>query len=181
MRPRIGDLEAEQALIGAALMDESVPDRVALTAEHFTGMESKCAWRAILTLRAAGKPLDSLLVAECAGISPVFLGACAMSTPTADNAEYYADIVRAHALTRAVLAATGAVQEHHRRGEFAGPELLDLALKLITAIDVDRPRQALTIGDLVRERFAELDAIAEARARGEDVRTGIRLFRVFYG
>ena len=171
--PRLHDPHAEQALIGAALLDASVPDRVSLEPRVFLDSQCQRAWRAILELRAEGTPLDTVLIEERAQIPLPFLGQCAMATPTADNAEHYADVVRRHALTRAVLRAVGEIGELHRRGKAEGAELLGAALQKITAIDIDRPQRALAIGDLVKERFAELDRLVEARATGQEVFTGV--------
>jgi len=167
------DLAAERALIGAALIDESVPDRIPLTREHFGGGEHRRIWHAILELRAQAKPLDVLLVAERAEVSPAVLSECAVATPTSANAEHYAEILREHAMTRAVLHAAAELTDLYRLGKAAGSELLGRALEQFTAIDVDRPSGALTIGQVLRERLAELDAIARARASGESTLTGV--------
>ena len=165
--------EAEASVIGAAMLDESVPDVVALAPEQFFSPVHQAIWRAILELRAEGRPFDPLVIAERSNAPLNKLTDSVILVPAPSNAEHYADIVRHHALTRAVLAATSDIQEMHRRNQASGPELLDALLKLATGIDVDRPRGALTIGDLLRGRFAELDEIAAARLRGEHVMTGI--------
>ena len=171
--PRFHDLNAERTLIGAAMLDESVVDRVALHSMAFANAECRCAWQAIQQLHADGKPLDAVLVGERSEIPPSTLAAWLLDVPTADNAEYYADIVRNHAMTRGVLWAADKIRDLHRRGQAEGLALLDAALEEFTALDVGLPQRALTIGDLIKERFAELDSFIEARARGEDVLTGV--------
>lgn len=174
MTAKLFDPDAERALIGAALIEPSVLDRVALTPAHFAGIQERRVWQAMLELHADKQPLDALLIADREdAITPTYMAECALATPTADNAEYYADIVREYAITRAVLGAVEQLRALHRRGEARGAALLDAATRAISDIELDRSRQALTMGQLIRQRFAELDAILAARERGERALTGI--------
>ena len=170
---RIGDIEAERALVGAALLDESVVDTVALASDCFANSDLRRTWRAMAVMRGEGKPLDALLVAKRAEVAPSLLSRCAMETLTADNAEHYAEVVREHALTRVVLTAAAELADVHRRQGITGSELLDAALKAFTAIDVGQPHCALTIGEVVRERMHQLYEISEAMERGEVITTGV--------
>lgn len=167
------DVTAERAVIGAALLEPSVLERVELESRHFAGIQERVAWQTMLDMRAEGVAVDPILVAERSNLAYSMLSQCLLDTVTADNAEFYANVVREYAITRAVLMATEGIKDMHRRGEAAGSELLGAALKSITAIDIERPQRALRIGQLIRERFLELDALAERRARGESALTGV--------
>ncbi len=173
MTRTICDLDAERALIGAGPIDASVLHSPNLAPQQFANPQLRQLWRAMLALHSEGKPLDEVTVPQRAEVAPALLGRCAITTPTAANAEHYAEIVREHALTRAVLAAAAEVLELHRRGQIAGSELLDAALKTFTAIDVGMPSQALAIGDVLSERFRELDEIARAVQDGVVRLTGV--------
>ena len=174
MTATLFDPDAERALIGAALIDPSVLERVALVPAHFAGIQERRVWQAMLELRAEGQPLDALVIADRERtVTPSYMATCAMATPTADNAEYYADIVREHALTRAVLGVLEDVRVLHRRGEAKGAALLDAVTRAISNIELGRPRCALTMGQLIKRRFAALDGLLAARERGESALTGI--------
>ena len=117
---RAGEIEAERVLVGAALLDESVVDTTALASDCFANSDLRRTWRAMAVMRGEGKPLDALLVAKRAEVAPSLLSRCAMETLTADNAEYYAEVVHEHALTRVVpdrrgRARRGPSPPRHRR------------------------------------------------------------------
>ena len=170
---QLADKDAERALVGAALLDDTVVDAVALASGCFADGDLRRVWRAMAILRGEGKPLDALLVARRAEVAPSLLSRCAMATLTVTNAEHYAEVVREHALTRAVLTAATELVDVHRRQRVTGCELLDAALKAFTAIDVGQPRCALTIGEIVRERLVQLEEIGQARQNGESYLTGV--------
>ncbi len=173
MQPKLGDMASEHALIGAAFLDESVLDVVALRPEHFFGQKERRLWDAMLALHAEGKAIDPIVVAERAELPESDVSACLMTTATAGNAEHYAHIVREYAISRAVMGAVSDISTMFRQDKATGSELLGEALKAMTAIDVERSGSALTIGEVVIARFRELAALSERQARGESVLTGV--------
>ena len=170
---KLYDPDAERALVGAALLDASVLDLVELPAESFLDLALRRVWAAMLALHVQDQPIDAITAAAQAQVPPALLSECALATPTAANAEHYAAIVREHALTRAVLAASAEVADLHRLGKAAGGELLGAALQAFTRIDLGLPGQAIPIGEVIKQRFRELAQIADARERGELALTGV--------
>ncbi|MFC5885341.1 DUF3987 domain-containing protein [Kitasatospora sp. CM 4170] len=125
-------LAAEQAVIGAALLD---PTRIPAIAEIlgdpgvFYRPAHEAIWRTITRMRAAGHPVDPLLLTDVLHAQgdlnkvggPGYLHTCIAATPTAANGEYYADLVRAGAERRRINIATS------RLAHMAGDQQADLS------------------------------------------------------
>ena len=100
-------LDAERALLGSCLLDNSVLWRVQVRDADFTRMDHRAAWGAMKALAESGKPFDIVTLAETmrergeleAGTFE-YLGRLFRETPTAKNADHYADVVRARARQR---------------------------------------------------------------------------------
>lgn len=89
---------AERSVIGAVLYQNACLPRVHLLPWDFYDRQCSRAWEAILELQKAGSAIDPLLVEHQLNgrgwsDSLVFLSGCLSSTLTADNVEFYADIV----------------------------------------------------------------------------------------
>jgi replicative DNA helicase len=111
--------EAEQAVLGAILLDNSAAHRLAeidLKAESFYSAVHGHVWTAAVALIASGKPADVVTVAAALGEQSEALGGIrylndmAMSVPSAANVRQYARIVVEMAQRRALVAAGEQVQ-----------------------------------------------------------------------
>ncbi|AUY51260.1 DUF3987 domain-containing protein [Streptomyces sp. CB01881] len=125
-------LTAEQAVIGAALLD---PTRIPALAEVlgdpgvFYRPAHETIWRTITRMSMAGRPVDPLLLTDVLHAQgdlnkvggPGYLHTCIAATPTAANGEYYADLVRAGAERRRINTTTS------RLAHLAGDQHADLA------------------------------------------------------
>lgn len=107
------DMAAEQALLGAALLDGRVLDDVDTPLEHFYRPGHAHLWGQLQRLRSAEKPTDAISVhaylqqagtLEEAG-GTAYLHTLVNTTPTAVNASHWAGIVTGHARRRALVAA----------------------------------------------------------------------------
>ncbi|WP_323115402.1 replicative DNA helicase [Pseudomonas guariconensis] len=102
--------EAEHGLLGAMLQRPELIDTLSddLTPESFYFAENAEVFRGIMALRAAGKAVDLLTVADHIGMldnGDKALGHCASlvaNTPSVANAGTYAGIVRERAIERAL-------------------------------------------------------------------------------
>lgn len=113
-------VEAEQSVIGAILLDSNALDRIeGLIAEaDFYRQDHRLIFAAARTLSNAGKPVDVITVAEAlegaGSLSRIgglaYLGEIAQNTPSAANIKRYAEIVRAHAMRRNLLALATDIQ-----------------------------------------------------------------------
>ena len=169
--------QAEQALIGAMLIDPAVLDTVAVSANEFRHPLAKACWLAASRLREDRKPIDpvtleSALEEALRGPSRAFLIDCIVTTPTASNADHYADIVRDEALRRRVLIAVSDVLAG--AAEMTGHDLLQRAQDAVTNIDAGSALDGgVSMRESVRQRFDEYGRMAEARERGDITVTGL--------
>jgi replicative DNA helicase len=112
-------VEAEQAVLGALLIDATTWEQVAdvLSAEDFYRPDHRLIYEAIAELINVGRPGDVVTVSEqlerrarledAGGLA--YLGTLARDTPTAANARAYATIVRERALLRRLIEAGHAI------------------------------------------------------------------------
>ncbi|MFI4914154.1 MAG: replicative DNA helicase [Steroidobacterales bacterium] len=156
-------IEAEQAVLGALLIDATAWDQVAdvCTAEDFYRPDHRLIFEAIGELAAAGKPGDVVTASEqlerraqleaAGGLA--YLGTLARDTPTAANVRAYAQIVRERALLRRLIEAGRAIT---------------------ASVFSDEGLSARDLVDRAEQRVFE---IAEAGARGREgaVRVGTLL------
>jgi len=112
-------VEAEQAVLGALLIDGSAWDQVAdiVSSGDFYRPDHRLIYEALAELIAGGRPGDVVTVSEqlerharledAGGMA--YLGTLARDTPTAANVRAYASIVRERALLRALIEAGRAI------------------------------------------------------------------------
>jgi hypothetical protein len=108
------NLEAEQSVLGAILLDNEAIGRVGfLSTQAFYWEKHREIYRAMVKLRERGDPIDVVLLLgelrehkmlELAG-GPVYLAELAATVPTAANIEYYAKNVEETAFKRDRFAA----------------------------------------------------------------------------
>ncbi len=107
-------LQAEQAVLGGLMLDNSAWDKVAdrVTEEDFYRRNHRLIFRAITQLADRNSPFDAVtlsewleqnqLLEEAGGLAA--LGALVQNTPTAANIQAYADIVREHSVLRQLIS-----------------------------------------------------------------------------
>jgi len=166
--------DAEDALVGCALLDPSVLDVVGLDPSHFSGIIPGIVWRRLLEMRATGRPMDPVLVAD--GLpheSEIlsYLSRCFIETMTADNAEHYADTVRRDKLTRDVQAAAALILDYASKG-IEGDNLHSEALRLVAGVRSDSRQAGLTMADVLRSRYREHSDHQDSVAAGDVARSG---------
>ncbi|MCG8419032.1 MAG: hypothetical protein MJE77_13930 [Proteobacteria bacterium] len=174
------DLEAERALCGAPFVRRDVIGELEVDAEDFYHPAHQYVWRALCDCFAAAEPVDAVTVGNrlrAAGkLEPIgglqYLSRLALSTPTADNAPHYAAIVKQHALTRRLAGGLSEALAAVHEGK-GGDASYDKAQQALREYETKQPGTAIPIGRVVLERVKELSEIAERRAKGESVLTGI--------
>lgn len=176
--------EAEQGVLGAALLDSDALGRISdrrIEASHFFDHRHRVIWAAMVTMTARHEPIDVVTVLErlrdtkdderAGGLA--YLNALAQSVPSAANVQRYADLVVEKALRRAVIAAADEVQTLAREPGNAG-ELLDRAASVFGAIQraraADAPR---SLGEIFVERLKHWEDRAAGRIK-PGISTGLR-------
>ena len=120
--------EAEAAVLGCVLLRQRILTEVAgLRAADFFNPRNGVVWTACRTLDRLGTPIDTVTIehmlqamGRLAGIGGLaYVGELAVSVPTADNAAYYADIVREYAERRRLLSGLSESLEQGWQGASA--------------------------------------------------------------
>jgi replicative DNA helicase len=135
-------LQAEQAVLGGLMLDNSTWDTVAdrVTEDDFYRRDHRLIFRAIAELAEKNNPLDAVtlsewlqhnsLLEEVGGLPA--LGTLAQSTPSAANIKAYADIVRDKSVVRQLIAVGNQVAGSAYDAEGRDTrELLNEAEKLV--------------------------------------------------
>jgi len=108
-------LEAESALIGALLLDNSVLDRISdkLKSEHFSGGGLREIFTEVSRQIVTGQGCDILTVFTAMGgaVTLAQLQRLAQYIPSAANIRRYAEIIIERSKSRALMAVSGELQE----------------------------------------------------------------------
>ncbi len=131
-------VEAEQAVLGALMIDGEAWDKVAdaVSEADFYRRDHRIIFAAIGELIDLGQPCDAVTVSEfldrqgnleeMGGLG--YLGRLTQDTPSASNVRAYASIVRERAVLRELISAGGDIADSAYRPEGRSvPELLDQA------------------------------------------------------
>jgi len=160
-------IEAEQALLGALLIDNQAFDKIGdlLTGEDFYRDDHRRIWRHIVKMVENNQPADVVTVADSIERSedkdktggPAYLAALSQNTPSAINIRRYAQLVRDRSVQR-------------RLGQVA-TEIAESALALA----------GKEVGQLLDEAESKIFQIAESGARKDQGLLDIKpvLARVF--
>ncbi|MCH7498076.1 MAG: replicative DNA helicase [Candidatus Marinimicrobia bacterium] len=129
------NLEAEQAVLGAILLDPKALDRVIpfLPPKSFYKEAHNHIYDAMLGLQTQGDPVDTLTLSnhlsKLGTLDQVggayYLTGLAEGMPSAANVEHYADIVREKYVLREIIGAGNALIADAYQGESEPNELLD--------------------------------------------------------
>lgn len=178
------DLHAEQAVLGALMTATGSAGRY-LADTLDTGLRPGDYYRpnhgtihhAIQHLHHAGEPVDPITVADelarggdldrIGGRS--YLHECARATPTAAHGPHYADIVRAKAYRRDVIAAAERILQYaysEEGDETAVRATVEQELTDIVNGTPGIPTAPPEVGDLYLDFVAELEEIQAGRSRG---------------
>ncbi len=145
-------IEAEQAVLGSLLRQNTAWDRIAgqITERDFYRWDHQVIFRHIARLLASGRPADIITVSgaiedteagkDYGGLT--YLHTLAQSNPSAANITYHADRIRERATMRRVLATCDEISASMTNpGGRSVRELLDAAEGKILAIGESQSRQ----------------------------------------
>lgn len=167
--------EAEQAVLGAMLIDPAAYDRVGdlLSAESFYLADHRTIFAAAGRLAAASKPCDVVSVYEAlqaAGSADavgglVYLGQLANCVPSANHARRHAEIVAEKAAHRNLIAAAGKALDIAREADSRVIEKLERIGECLGSVERFQTRQAPRVmSELVRVALDRYNALAEGSA-----------------
>ena len=174
------DTEAEQAVLGAMLIDadcvKDVMDQ--LQPEDFYLKQNREIFETIYTMFVYSRPIDGVTVAgemEKTGLATDatrgYLAQLMAVTPTAANVLAYARIVRDKALMRQVAVAAGEITALVQEGTGSAGDLLEAAEQKIYAIRRGRNAQNMTTVGVVLQSV--MSHLAELTANGGKTLPGL--------
>lgn len=190
--PVPANVEAEEAVLGALLIDPNAILRVAprLRPEDFYVERHAWIYEAMLKVHDRGEPIEVLTLAEelrrdgrlteVGGVGT--LVALTQRVPTSVHAEYYAQLVEEAAIRRRLMEAAQEIARLAYQGSGDVQELLDQAEQLIFAINAEREHRDLR--HLSKAMEALMDHLEQIQAsEGEilGVPTGLRDLDVLLG
>jgi replicative DNA helicase len=119
------DIEAERSLLGAVLLRPAVYHAQSIEPEEFFHPGHRLVWAAMGRVLGKGAPLDAVSVGDDLATAGKLdaaggyaaLSAMSLATPTADNASYYAGIVRELASRRRLLVDLSETMAAIQHGE----------------------------------------------------------------
>ncbi len=179
-------VEAEQAVLGGLLLDNSTWDSIAdrLTAEDFYRRDHQQIFSAVAELAARSEPADAVTLAEYLAAKGqaeetgglAYLAGLARDTPTAANIRAYADIVRERALLRNLIRVSGeiAASAYESEGRPA-KELVDDAERRVFEIAESGRRTGsgfVQLRDILGETIDRLDMLNQNQGQLTGVATG---------
>lgn len=171
-------IEAEESLIGAMLLSSEAVSVAAETveAEDFYRPLHGQIFSAIVTLAQAGEPVDYVTVQArlqergTMSVELSVLSALQMNTPSAANAQHYADIVREKARQRRLISVASEIVDEAYQATDDVVGLIDEAERKINAIGDDR--KVDSVSPLRNLLLAEAD-ILEQRGENRGVFNGL--------
>ena len=168
-------IEAEQAVLGGLMLDNSAWDRVAdrVNEGDFYRHDHRLIFRAVASLAERSQPFDVVTLSEwldargeldnAGGLA--YLGALAKDTPSAANITAYADIVREHSVLRNLIrVGTEITESAYRADGRESKELLDQAEQKVFEIAEQgaRSQQGFrSIKSLLKTTVEHIDALFE--------------------
>ena len=165
--------EAEAAVLGGVLIDESAMARVADVVDDsmFYREGHRRLFRAMARLFERGKVIDPITVSEdlkavgeLEGIGGwEYLASLLDAVPTAANIEYHAGIVQEQALLRRLIdAGQEIVRDVYEPGERPVSEILDLAEQRVFNVSQSRGREGFVwIKEVLWPTFEHIDKLQE--------------------
>ena len=160
---------AEQSVLGGMLLSkDAIADVVeSLRASEFYKPAHETIYEAILSLYGHGSPADAITVADelkkrgeltrVGGAS--YIHTLIASVPTAANAQYYAEIVKEHAIMRRLIEAGTKIAQLGYANETEVDTLVDQAQAEIYAVtDGNAKEDYVSFSEALEETINEIDA-----------------------
>ena len=183
-------IEAEQAVLGGLMIDNSTWDQVAdrVTESDFYRKDHRLIFRAIAMLAEEAQPFDAVTISEwlashneldnAGGLA--YLGTLASNTPTAANIKAYAGIVRERAVLRQLIqVSTDIANAAYNPAGRTSAEILDEAEKKVFDIaeQGSRGRSGYqTVKDLLVKAVDRIDTLYQNQSAYTGIPTGFTDF-----
>ena len=179
-KPAPQALEAERAILGAALLDGAVVDRLAplVREADFYALRHRRLWAAMVAMQAEGEEIDPVTLSgrlgdgidDCGGLA--YIMDHASHCPSTVAVERYAEQVRDAATRRRILALAASLEQGVADGQATG-DLLRLAeAEAMAAGEVVAARLASPLPLLVEGSIDRAEEAQRNRGRPSGLPTG---------
>jgi replicative DNA helicase len=180
-------IDAEQAVLGGLMLDNSVWDDVAdiLIDSDFYRKEHSTIYLAMQKQNDAGKPIDLVTLAEaldhinqlelCGGLD--YLAEIASNTPSTANILAYANIIRERAILRQLISVANQIADSaYNPDGRESAELLDLAEQHVFKIADERPKDGgpQKVDPLLKKGLNRLEELFNAEGNLTGLTTGFK-------
>ena len=177
------NLEAEQSVIGAMLMDPKAIDIAGevLVGEDFYSKQNGIVYDAIQELRMENKPADPVTLSaklrekevpeEMAG--PEFIKDIITAVPTSANVKYYANIVYEKSTLRRLIRVTQDITEECFEGNEKLENILeDTEKKVFNLIQTRNSRETVPISEIVMSALRRIQEASQTKGNITGIPTG---------
>ena len=180
-------IDAEQAVLGALMLDNSSWDNVAeIVAEtDFYRKEHRLIFNAMYKQAEANNPIDVVTLSEvldnanelneAGGLE--YLGEMVNNTPSTANIRAYANIIRERAILRQlIMVANGIADDAYNPNGRESADLLDIAEQQVFNIADDRPRDGgpQFVTPLLKVAIEKIDTLFKAKGNLTGLTTGFK-------
>ena len=179
-------VEAEQAVLGGLLLDNSTWDAIAdrLSADDFYRRDHRLIFAAIAELSERSEPSDAVTLAEylaAKGLAEetgglAYLAGLARDTPTAANIRAYADIVRERSLLRQLIRVSGevAASAYDSEGRSAAELVSEAERRVLEIAELGRRTGPgfVPLQDVLGDAIDRLDMLHQNQGQLTGVSTG---------
>lgn len=173
------DISAEQSVLGAVFLDQSVLDEIIfLEYRDFSIPSHQSIYKAMRYLEKKGQPVDIVTITNVfekfGGVDKIggvsYLSELAASCPTTENTEYYARIIRSKALERRIKNTAEIIKGMSRDDYDSDEEFFSRVEELIQEM---RPQDNLKMRSFseTREEYFE-----HLNKQAEFIKTGFPMF-----
>ncbi len=179
------NLEAEESILGALLIDKNAMIKVAdsLRSEDFYRPQHGEVYEAMLDLYADQEPIDLLTLSnkleERGKLEKIggraFLSGLAGMVPSSGHVKHYADIIQKKASLRRLQAAAAEISELSFQEDGDVDELLDKAEQSIFAVSQNYLKQNFSpVKEILHEAFERIDLLHREGGKVRGVPTGFK-------
>lgn len=172
-------MNAERALVGAALLDQQVFHEAALQYSHFSDPTLQVAWKALGKVIEQGVEIDPITVSNaCNGkITPSYLSGLVVETGI-PNVQHWAEIVRNDFIQRGVSLLSSSFQKWSADG-MSGPDMLAKVRAQMEILENTNERTLPTLSLLATNECERIRNASRSELQG--LPSGIGVERVVPG
>lgn len=158
------NIEAEQSTIGAILLSPDCFDDLAICADDFYTEAHRIIFKAITSLHAKGKEIDTLTVADKIGDDELnrigglsYLGSLQLNTPSAANAKIYAGMVREQSLLRQLQVISSDISSQAENNEPAQEIAEHAEQKIFNLMQISDTREPVMLKEALEEAIVHVE------------------------